>query len=191
MVLVICNVAVKAQANRTRTPARDVAREIQRQDREQMLLRSPLRGKNSDVTRLAMVKKIKDDFRALQSINNKMMAEVWESDQVDYSHTSEMISHVREKAVALKSSLYLPSDGVEKKIETPNTISGLKELRASLLVLDDFIMSFVNNPCFQTFDVIDVSQATKASHDLDAVITLSADLKKHILKLSGDTKKNH
>jgi hypothetical protein len=191
VILIICCGPVQAQTGRSGSSARDIAREIQRQDREQMLLRSPLASKNSDSARLAIVKKIKDDFRALQSINNKMMAEVWESDQIDYGHTSEMISHVREKAVSLKSNLYLPSDGDDKKVESPNTIANLKDLRASLLVLDKFVMSFVNNPVFQQFEVMDVSQAKQASHDLDAVIMLSADLKKHALRLSNETKKTH
>jgi hypothetical protein len=184
----ICSAHAFAQS-RSGSPARDVAREIQRVDREQMLLRSPITSKPNDAARLSLLKKVKDDFRTLQSIHNKMMEEVWASDQVDYLHTSEMISHVRDKAVALKSNLYLPADSSAKKIESPSTINGLKDLREALLVLDKFVMDFVNNPGFQKFDVVDVSEGTKAGRDLDAVISLTSDLKKHMLRLNTEAKR--
>jgi hypothetical protein len=188
LVVAISSVHAFAQS-RSGSPARDVAREIQRVDREQMLLRSPITSNRNDAVRLSLLKKVKDDFRSLQSIHNKMMEEVWANDQVDYTHTSDMISRVRDKAVALKNNLYLPVDSFAKKVESPSTINGLKDLREALLVLDKFVMDFVNNPGFQKFDVIDVSEATKAGNDLDAVISLTGDLKKHMLRLSAEAKR--
>jgi hypothetical protein len=187
----MCVATATAQSTRNSPSARDVAREIQRVDREQLLLRSPLPAKNSETARLTLLKKIKADFRSLQAVNNKMMEEVWATDQVNYSHTSEMISQVREKAIALKNNLRLPSNDNAKKIESPNTIANLKDLRAALLVLDRFVMNFVNNPVFHNLDVVDVTLASQASHDLEAAITLSGELKKHTLRLNAESRKTH
>jgi len=185
---VICANTIQAQqSTRNRPSSRDVVREIQRVDREQLLLLKPLHSKKSDAARLALLKKIKEDFRTLQNINNKMMAEVFAGDQVDYGHTLEMISQVRAKAVSLKTNLSLPTDDNEKKVPSPSAIDSLKDLRAALLVLDQSVMSFVNNPMFQKPDVVEVSLARKASRDLEGIISLSGDLKKLTARLESQS----
>jgi hypothetical protein len=188
--IVVTGVSINAQS-RNQPSARDVAREIQRVDREQMLLRAPLRADKSDSVRMATLKKIKDDFRALQSINNKMMAEAFdEKNDIDYAHTAEMISQVRAKASSLKTSLSLPADENSKKIPSPPAVENLKDLRAALLILDKSVMSFVNNPMFQKADVVEVGLAQQASHDLETVISLSADLRKFSVRLGNNLKQN-
>jgi hypothetical protein len=64
--------------------------------------------KESESMRLSRFKKIKDDFRDLQSLNNKMMADAWLQDTLDYSSIAEMVSKIRGKANDLKESLSLP-----------------------------------------------------------------------------------
>jgi hypothetical protein len=187
LIIVVTGVSINAQT-RNQPSARDIAREIQRVDREQMLLRAPLRADKSDPVRMATLKKIKDDFRALQSINNKMMAEVFEKDDIDYTHTAEMISQVRAKASSLKSGLSLPEDQDTKKIPSPPAVENLKDLRTALLILDKSVMSFINNPMFQKSDVVEVGLAQQASHDLECVISLSGELKKFSLRLATHSK---
>jgi len=188
----LCADPIQAQqSTRNKPSARDVVREIQRVDREQLLVMTPLPPTKSDAARLALLKKIKEDFRALQNVNNKMMAEVFATDQLDYRHTSDMISQVRAKAVSLKTSLSLPTDNNAKKQPSPNAIESLKDLRAALLVLDQSVMSFVNNPMFQKPDVVEVSLATKASRDLEAVISLSEDLKRLTARIESQSNQKH
>jgi hypothetical protein len=183
-----CADQIQAQhSTRNKPSPRDVVREIQRVDREQLLLLTPLPPGKSDGARLALLKKIKEDFKTLQNVNNKMMSEVFASDQLDYGHTSDMISQVRAKAVSLKTNLALPTDNNAKKPPSPNAIDSLKDLRAALLVLDQSVMSFVNNPMFQKPDVVEISLATKASRDLEAVISLSGDLKKLTARLESQS----
>jgi hypothetical protein len=187
---VVCEVdTAVAQSNRGRSSARDIAREIQRVDREQLLLRSPITSPKTEAARMTLLKKTREDFRALQAVNNKMMAEVWASEQIDYGHTAEMISQIRDKAIALKTNLSLPSDSNAKKPQPPNTINNQKDLREALLVLDRSIMSFVNNPLFQKPDVVEVNQAMQASRDLEAVISLSGDLRKMTARLNNAPKR--
>jgi len=177
------------QSGRNGPSARDVVREIQRVDREQLLLRAPLPPKNDEATRLVVRKKIAEDFKTLQAINNKMMAEVWAAEQIDYGHTADMISQVRDKAMALKTNLFLPTDTNAKKPPSPSAINNNKDLREALLVLDQSVMSFVNNPLFQKPEVVEVTQAMQASRDLEAVISLSGDLRKMTARLSNASKR--
>jgi len=188
-VATVVDVNQAQQSGRNQPSARDVVREIQRVDREQLLLRAPLPAKHDEANRVALRKKIKEDFKTLQAINNKMMAELWSTEDVDYGHTSDMIGQVRAKAVALKTNLSLPTDSNNKRPASPNAIANVSELRAALLVLDHSIMSFVNNPFFQKPDVVEMDQAMQASRDLEAVISLSSDLRKLTARLSSSSKR--
>jgi hypothetical protein len=164
---------------------RDRTLEIQRVERNQLLLLKPLPAKKEDDSiRRAVLKQIKEDFANIQLLNNTMMAQAWASETLDYSYVSDMISRIRGKAVRLQMNLSLPeSDGSEKTASKPN-VSNSREFRAALLVLDESIMSFVTNPLFLEPNTIEVSQAAKARQDLEAVIELTADLKKIASKLA-------
>jgi hypothetical protein len=61
----------------------------------------------------------------------------------------------------------------------------VKEFKSALLLLDHSIMSFVNNPIFQKPNLVEIESATRASHDLAEIITLSATLKKIADNLKG------
>jgi hypothetical protein len=130
---------------------------------------------NSDEMR-ALLKQMVDDFRTLQSINNKMMAEVFAKDTIDYDGTSAAIAQINTKATRLKNNLALPVLKDAKKKDV--TASGAKEFKSALLVMDRSIMSFVNNQIFQQPNVMQLETATRASQDLADVIALSATLKK-------------
>ena len=130
---------------------------------------------NSEVTE-ALLKQTRDDFKAIQSINNKMMADVYAKDAVDYDRTSAAIAQINSKAIRLKNNLLLPSPKNEKKKDL--NVSGTKEFKSALLLMDRSLMSFVNNPIFRERNVMEVESANKAGQDLSDVITLSATLKK-------------
>jgi len=146
-------------------------RELMNRERE---TRNPGRD-NSDEMR-ALLKQMVDDFRTLQSINNKMMADVFAKDTIDYDGTSAAIAQINTKATRLKNNLALPVLKDAKKKDV--TASGAKEFKSALLVMDRSIMSFVNNQIFQQPNVMQLETATRASQDLADVIALSATLKK-------------
>jgi hypothetical protein len=105
-----------------------------------------------------------------------------------------MVSRIRGKATRLKTNLNLPNpSGLEEAVPDPKaadpkaaaepTISNAREFRKALLLLDQTVMRFVTNPLFQTPNTIEVSLAAKARKDLEAVIALTADLKKTASRL--------
>ena len=140
------------------------------------------KDKESEAVRLSRFKKIKDDFKALQSLNNKMMADAWLQDALDYSSIADMVSKIRGKANDLKDGLSLPSS---ENRETPSKpeVSTVRQFREQLLLLDKTIMRFVSNPVFQAANTVDVNLAKEASADLEQVIFLTLDLKQNAQKL--------
>jgi hypothetical protein len=132
-------------------------------------------GDNSESSQ-ALLKQITDDFRSIQNVNNKMMAEVYATPAIDYDRTSAAIAQINTKATRLKNSLALPNPKNVKKQDL--NVSGAREFKSALLLMDHSIMNFVNNPIFKDRNVIEVESATRASQDLADVITLSATLKK-------------
>ena len=133
--------------------------------------------------RLSRFKKIKDDFRDLQSLNNKMMADAWLQETLDYSSIAEMVSKIRSKANDLKEGLSLPeSENPQTALKMP-AVTTVRHFREELLLLDKTIMRFVTNPVFQTANTVEVNLAKKASADLEQVIFLTLDLKQNAQKL--------
>jgi len=141
----------------------------------------------SESVRLNRFKQIKADFRDLQSLNNKMMADAWSQDTLDYSSIADMVSKIRNKAGDLKEGLSLPEAENSQAAAKSPAVTTFREFRAQLLLLDKTLMSFVNNPVFQANNTVDVDLAKKASADLEHVISLSVDLKQNAQKLRKST----
>jgi hypothetical protein len=159
------------------------ARAIERAEMDRLLLWAIPTDKESESVRLSRFKKIKDDFRDLQSLHNKMMADAWVKDTLDYSSIAEMVSKIRNKANDLKEGLSLPeSEKPEKTLKVP-AVTTVRHFREELLLLDKTLMRFVTNPVFQAANAVDVNLAKKASEDLEHVILLTVDLKHNAQKL--------
>jgi hypothetical protein len=138
-----------------------------------------------DKGRLALLRQMRDDFKSIQEINNRMMASTWSQEQIDYLHTATMIADINERATRLKSNLGLP-DG-DKAPDSHVTVTDAKQFKSVLLLMDRTLMNFVKNPIFQDRSVVEVDLATRASTDLDTVIRLSASLKKIAGNLKNST----
>ena len=166
-----------------RGPNAERARAIERAEMDRLLLWAVPKDKESEAMRVNRFKRIKDDFRDLQSLNNKMMADAWLQDAVDYSSVADMVSKIRGKANDLKDGLSLPeSEESQTALKAP-AVTTVRQFREELLLLDKTIMSFVTNPVFQANNALDVNLAKKASEDLKQVIFLTADLKQNAQKL--------
>lgn len=157
-------------------------RELMKMEREN---RNPA-ADNSEAMR-ALLKQTTDDFKAIQNINNKMMAQVFATEAVDYDRTSAAIAQINTKATRLKNNLSLPNPRDVKRKDL--TVSEAKEFKSALLLMDRSIMSFVTNPIFQKPKVMEVESATRASQDLADIIMLSATLKKIADNLKSSTPK--
>jgi hypothetical protein len=190
-VLMTCVLDTRGQQPGANHPSmRDQVRAIQRAEMDRLLLFSAARTE-SNSNRVALMKQIKEDFRDLQGLNNKMMAEAWARESLDYSVISEMVSRIRGKATRLKLNLNLPQpDNVEKRAPVHN-VATAREFRNALLVLDQTIMRFVKNPLFQSPNTIELNQAGKARQDLEEVISLTADLKRTASRLGKASSSSH
>ena len=109
----------------------------------------------------------------------------------DYARIAETTAEVKRRARRLRDNLRLAE--VEDKDE-PNESRSKKTVepgktKANLLALDDSIMSFIKNPIFQSPQVFNLAQATKARHDLDEIIQLSELIKKDAERLSKTSEK--
>ena len=162
----------------------DRTRAIEQADLDRLLMWAVPKDKESESMRVNRFKKIKDDFKDLQALNNKMMADAWMQEALDYSAIADMTSKIRGKANDLKDSLALPAASEQPQTtEKMPDVTTVRQFRARLLLLDKTIMSFVNNPVFQAANTMDVNLAKKASADLEQVISLTFDLKQNAQKL--------
>ena len=182
LVCLACTAATYAQRPANPNPLRDLVRSIERKEMDRLLLLKPLPATKDDSAQRAMLKQLSEDFRDLQGLNNKMMAETWSRPELDYEYLTNMISQIRSKATRLKSNLALP-EGPNEEVSHPE-VADASTFKDALLIMDRRIMSFVGNPLFQKANVVDVKLAHQASGDLKAVIELSGKLKKTATKLS-------
>jgi hypothetical protein len=167
-----------------RAIANDTFRELMKRERETLAGPTP----RSEAEKFATLKQVREDFRTIQDVNNKMMSQAWARENIDYAQTSNMLAEINDRAVRLKSNLALPQpDKVQHK---PLSANGPKEFKSALLLMDRSLMSFVNNPVFRERNVVEVNLAAQATKDLDDVIVYSANLKKIAANLRR-SKANH
>lgn len=198
--LLSCIGATQAQSN-AKPSMGDQARAIQRAELDRLLLTATPAKTDADATRAAVMKQIREDFKDLQELNNRMMARAWAAETLDYSFLSDMVSRIRGKATRLKTNLNLPNPtdlheappdakpdpktdpAPDPKAASDPSVNNAREFRKALLLLDQKIMHFVTNPLFQTPNTLEIGLATTARKDLEAVISLTADLKKTASRL--------
>ena len=186
--LCACTVTTQAQRPGTSQSAREVVRAIGQKEMDRLLLLKPIVATKDDSARRSVLKQVSEDFKSLQDLNNKMMAQAWSRPELDYHYLSEMISRIRLRATRLKANLVLPEPEGEATTQPASNFSDAEKFRAALLQLDRHIMSFATNPLFQKPDVVEVGLANRACRDLSVVVELSEKLKKSASKLSKATK---
>ena len=188
IILSACMVTTQAQRPGVSQPARDMVRAIGQKEMDRLLFLKPILAPKDDPARRVVLKQISEDFKDLQGLNNKMMAEAWARPELDYRYISEMISQIRGKATRLKSNLALPEAEDDQTKQPDANFSNTEKFRAALLQLDRHIMRFATNPLFQKPNVVDVDLANQASRDLTAVVEMSGKLKGVASRLSKSAK---
>ena len=181
-VLVVSNASAFAQG---KTP-RDVALESNRQELNNLLLRKPILATEDKSARLAVLKQINDDFKALQVLNNRVMSEVTADAKVDYKSLARLISEIGSKASRLKSNLVLPKSDVAKDKSDQKSLTA-SEFRERMMGFDKVVVSFSNNPIFKETNLVDIELGKKASADLEIIIEGSGKLKKVAQKLAKES----
>jgi hypothetical protein len=169
-------------------PAHDTVRELSRIDLNRAAELQILSPNKTNLVRQAIQKQISDDFRDLQALNNKMMADAWARPELDYKHISGMVGQISRKAARLRSNLGLPQSKEQREAKATVEIASPNDFRKELLLLDQSVMKFVTNPIFQKTNVVELDLANRASRDLNTVVDLSNTLKKVGEKLSKTVK---
>ncbi|HLA11504.1 MAG TPA: hypothetical protein VJ023_13035 [Pyrinomonadaceae bacterium] len=132
--------------------------------------------------RLALAN-IKEDFTRLQEVNNRMLAENIPLTVPNFTDVIQSLDEIRKRAVRLRENLYLPKISSDEKSKAPPKIADASALKTALLMLDERIMSFIENPIFQKPGVVDVKQASQAQSDLDSIVELSRKIAKDTERL--------
>lgn len=123
--------------------------------------------------RLAM-QQIAEDYREIQQINNRMMAAAMKKGAaLDYGQISNVTSEIKRRAVRLRDNITLPRpDKLDKKV-TEQKAGDEEQFKKSLVLLDNYLMSFVGSALFKNPEVYDAKAAERAGQDLASVIELS------------------
>jgi hypothetical protein len=137
---------------------------------------------------ISLFPQVQEDFRRLQIVNNEMMQTVFVAKSLDYMLISTSTEEIKRRALRLRQNLTLPRISRNEENHKFHEASGYEQLKASLLLLDHSIMSFVTNPLFKLPNVIDPKLAETATVDLESIIKLSDAVRKDAGKLSKSAK---
>ncbi len=115
---------------------------------------------------------IKEDFERIQIINNDLFQAGASSVKPDYERLSESAAEVHKRATRLSSNLFPAKSTKEPTANEPVTED--QELKPLMVLLDNSVGSFIQNPMFQNTKVVNPEDSPNAQKDLDAVIKISA-----------------
>ncbi len=111
------------------------------------------------------------------------------SEALDYEVIANATLEIKKRAARLKDNLALPKPEINEKKSKERRAPDRKQVKASLYILDQSIMSFVTNPGFQNADVVDAHLSVKASTDLAKIIELSESIRQSAKSLRNATQK--
>lgn len=181
------------RTDRRETPGERLRRERHERQMAEMELRSVEKlGKGRPAEKppeRLLYEQINEDFRRMQEVNNEMMRAVFQaapgnpSNTIDFKHLIRALTEINKRASRLKTNLRLPKEEDELPPQTTLNILNIAQLKSSLLMLDDLVMSFIDNPTFENPGVVDVEQSAKARRDLEGIVAYSRLIKEKAEKL--------
>jgi hypothetical protein len=158
------------------------ARERQQREAQLRSLGMPGGAKKEDRRGAeAAAEQMKDDFKNIQVLRNKVVRHLLSERPLDYKFIAEEAEEINKRAGRLKNYLVRAAEG-EKK-EPVEIGEGL--LRDALATMCKRIDSFTENPIFKVPAVVDVEQSAKADRDLRHILLLSDGIKKTAARLDG------
>ncbi|HEX8190509.1 MAG TPA: hypothetical protein VF586_19275 [Pyrinomonadaceae bacterium] len=132
----------------------------------------------------AAAEQMRDDFKNIQVLRNKVARHLLSEKPLDYKFIAEEVEEINKRAGRLKGYLSRTDEG-EKK-EPVEIGEGL--LKDALVTMCKRIDSFTENPIFKVPAVVDVEQSAKADRDLRHILLLTAGIRKTAARL--DTSHN-
>jgi len=127
---------------------------------------------------------VRDDFRKLQIINNDLMTRALVQKTIEPREIRSTLGEMKKLAQRLQVSFNLQA---AKSSDKAKATDHKVELSPGLLLLDQAVMRFVENPYFQQPRVFDMDLVAKAGNDLNEVVRLT-DFLRQLTKEDQKTK---
>jgi hypothetical protein len=131
---------------------------------------------------------LRDDFRQLQIINNDLMKRTFIQSRnnpgsighglgITSKEIRSSLGEIRKRAGRLKTNLRLPEVTTQKDETGEDWLRG-RTMSSGLLMLDQTVTKFVENPYFQQPRVLDAQHSLRAAKDLNKILRLTDSLRK-------------
>ncbi len=135
----------------------------------------------------AAAEQMKEDFKNIQVLRNKVARHLLSEKPLDYKFISEEVEEINKRAGRLRNYLVRAAEGEGEKKEPVEIGEGL--LKDALVTMCKRIDSFTENPIFKVPAVVDVEQSAKADRDLRHILLLSDGIKRTAERLVKSHKK--
>lgn len=158
----------------------------ERQQREAQLRSAEMMGSRKGETRdlEAGNKQMREDFKAIQVMRNKVARHLLSENPLDYKFIAAETDAINKRANRLRAFLTLEPVEGEKKEESKDLELGDSQMKGALVAMCKRIDSFTENPVFKLPEVADAPQSAKARSDLRDIIMLSGGIVKLAEKLN-------
>jgi hypothetical protein len=174
---------------------RERSRDSDEYDREMNRLRNNARLAHERRQKL-LFPQINEDFMRIQVIHNEMVRMVQSGGTPAYDRLEQLSAEMKKRSSRLKTNLALPEatkaeddlKAGDKHKSLDSTSQG--QIKESVAMLHDLMLSFVSNPIFQNLGVLDAKLVDKASRDLTTIIEVSESMKKAAETLIKTVKKS-
>ncbi len=133
----------------------------------------------------AAAEQMKDDFKSIQLLRNKVARHLLSEKPLDYKFIATEVEEINKRAGRLRNYLIRATE--EEKKEPVEIGEGL--LKDALVTMCKRIDSFTENPIFKVPAVVDVEQSAKADRDLRHILLLSDGIRKTATQLDKSHKK--
>jgi hypothetical protein len=134
----------------------------------------------------AAIELVKQDFKRIQIIRNKMVDNLVADKPPDYKLIAQQTEEINRRAHQLRTFLMPPAAGENEKEQKTEVEYKPAEMKGALVKLCNTIFNFTENPVLKTPDVVDVQQSTRAGRDLLSIIELSGNIKRSAEKLGKE-----
>ena len=126
---------------------------------------------------------IREDFVRLQVVNNDLVRAVSGGGQLDFKLVAKSASEIKKRAERLKENLALPEKDGGNKPPAGVAPTDPEQLRAALSRLDGIILRFTGALHAKGVKRFDAESSDRMRLDLEAIIALSARVKRSSEKL--------
>jgi hypothetical protein len=126
----------------------------------------------------ALMAQTEEDFNRILTRHNEIARVLSSDNALNYHFVSEATGEIQKRASRVQSTLALRLSEEETKSEKLEEFKD-SQMKDALIKLCKQIRSFVTNPMIENPNTVDANQLTKARLDLESLIQLSGQIKKH------------